>query len=54
MDLEAKRIDDLTLAANKLLDDYYQTLLDAETREINAVIDKYHTTIFLKRRKAKT
>ncbi len=50
MDLEAKRIDDLTLAANKLLDDYYQTLLDAETREINAVIDKYHTTIFLKKK----
>lgn len=50
MDLEAKRIDDLTLAANKLLDDYYQTLLDAETREINAVIDKYFTTIELKKK----
>ena len=44
-DAETERINNLTVTAAKLLDDYYQSQLDAEDREINAVYDKYFAII---------
>ena len=45
MDLEADRVNNQIIASAKLLDDFYNTQLNAQDREKNAIIDKWNFAI---------